>query len=328
MFLAKDIAFLKTVGEGAFGRVALVEVKEDCNGRRPLLACKIIKKHFLLGMKTVENIKREIDILKLVCGYPFFPKLYSTFGFYDRLCLLMEFCGGGELFRWIRRTRGLSHKSARFYGAEILLALRKLRSLDILYRDLKSENILLTIDGHIKVIDFGLSIRTKEKAWLPVGTVECMAPEALSGSGYGHAADIWSYGVLMYEMLHCQTPFFQKDASSEEEVRMRVVREDPVFRPDADPQYVDLVESLLCKNPRLRLGSRGIEDIMCHPFFSDVDWERMERMQVTPPDVPNVFFEGDTRYFDEYKESIASFDVPPQSVFKVERISSSDIINS
>lgn len=323
MFTAKDISFMRTLGEGAFGRVVLVQLKEEVTRDYVFLACKVIKKRFLLETRNAENVKREIDILNQLYGCPFFPKMYSVFKFYDRLCLLMEFCEGGEMFSWIRRTNGLSYDSTRFYGAEILLSLKKLHSLNILYRDLKSENILLTASGHIKLVDFGLSIRTEDRAWSPVGTPECMAPEIISLNGYGPEADLWSFGILLYEMVHCETPFGNHKLSSDE-INEGILNKEPSFSKDLDEDYVSLVKGLLCKDPRSRLGFAGIEEVMSHRFFYGIDWVEMERLNVKPPSSPNVSCEGDSRHFGFYRESIASFDLPPTSFLKRNSV---DLVN-
>jgi len=260
-------------------------------------------------------MKREISILNLLYGYPFFPRLYSVFEFYDRLCLLMDFCGGGEMFRWIRQAKGLSCELVKFYGAEILLALRKLRSLNILHRDLKSENVMLTVDGHVELVDFGLSICTESKAWMSVGTAECMAPEVVMSNGYGPESDLWSFGILLYEMVHCKTPFVdQESAVDDVALRKNILRRKPFFREDLEKDYVSLVEGLLNKNPKKRLGYESIEEVMRHSFFEGTNWEDMEKLHVKPPVSPKVSYDGDAKYFDFYRESIVSFDFPPMNV--------------
>ncbi|KAL0265557.1 UNVERIFIED_CONTAM: hypothetical protein PYX00_011269 [Menopon gallinae] len=307
----------QTLGEGALGRVVLVQLKEEVTPDYVFLACKIIKKRFLIESRNAENVKREIDILNQLYGRPFFPKLYSVSVFYDRLCLLMEFCSGGELFRWIRRAGGLSYDSIRFYGAEVLLALRTLRSLNILYRDLKSENILLTADGHIKLVDFGMSIRTKNKAWLLAGTPACIAPEIIASRGYGPEVDIWAFGILLYEMKYCRTPFESTEkVSAEQDLYNSILNDRLSFDADVDKDYRDLVERLLCKDPERRLGSSRVEDVMEHVFFAGVDWDKMESLDVEPPAVPPMSYEGDARNFEYYKESIASFDFPPMTILE------------
>lgn len=314
MFTARDISFLQTIGEGAFGRVVLVQLKEDVFDGYALLACKLIKKNFMIETRTVEHVKREIDIMNQLYGHPFFPRLYSVFEYYDRLCLLMEFCGGGDMFRWIRQSQGLSYDAVRFYGAEIVLALQKLHSLHILYRDLKSENVMLTSNGHIKLVDFGLSIRTESKAWMLVGTTECISPEVLMSQGYGPEADLWSLGILLYEMVCCKTPFRKSEDTPDDDIKKSILETQPFFDACLDSDYVDLIKGLLVKDPNSRLGHGGIEDIMAHPFFSGIDWVEVEKQNVQPPVAPGVCFEGDLCQFDYYRESIASFDTPPMSV--------------
>ncbi|KCZ74230.1 AGC/PKA protein kinase, partial [Anncaliia algerae PRA109] len=159
MFFTRDLIFCRTVGEGSFGRVVKVSAKHSIDNLK-YFALKLIKKDSINSQDYVNSLMNEIKIFGEVNGEPFFPRLYDTFYAADRFCFLTDFCEGGELLSLIHKTNGFSLQQIKFYGAEILLALGSLHDKNIIYRDLKSENVLLTRDGHIKLVDFGLSIKT------------------------------------------------------------------------------------------------------------------------------------------------------------------------
>ena len=138
----------------------------------------------------------------------------------ENLYLIMEYLPGGELLNQLRRHEGheISESVAKFYLAEILLALETLQSHNIIYRDLKPQNILIDSNGHVKLTDFGFSKRMKDKnqrTFTNCGTPGYLAPEVLLDVvGYDYKADLWSYGILMCEMLGGFTPFQGHDAAN------------------------------------------------------------------------------------------------------------------
>lgn len=309
MFMPGDFEIIRTVGVGAFGRVCLVQLNEEVCNDFVFMACKIVKCSFLIKTKNVDNMKRELDILQEVSDCHFFPKLHTVSFFYDRICVFMEFCEGGELFSRIQKNRGLDYKNIRFYGAEILMAIKILHEKEIIYRDLKSENILLTAEGHIKIVDFGLSVKTAENIHTVAGTLECMAPEVVKKLKYGKEVDLWSFGVLLYEMLYCQTPFGSCEKSNKDEVIENIISKEPRFHETVLPEFKDLIISLLRKNRKGRLSS--IEEIMKHEFFKGIDWDCVINLNYKPFYKPGLRYCGDVCNFDTYKESIFNFHTEP-----------------
>lgn len=194
---------------------------------------------------------------------------------------------------------------ALFYLAEVLVAIKQLHDRNVIYRDLKPENILLDRKGHIKLIDFGFSKQLKslrtEKVRTNCGTPAYAAPEVLIGSDYNYKADIWSFGILICELLGGFTPFGPKameigvaqdgfDKGSPGLSSMPVnqiiemVQTGRIILPkNLTPLTRDLVRKILVADPSMRLE---IKDIMQHKFFEGVDWQKVASKQTSPPHVP------------------------------------------
>ncbi len=201
--------------------------------------------------------------------------------------------------------RLLVEPEARFYLCEIALALEYLHSLNIVYRDLKTENIMLDAEGHIKLIDFGLSKVLRDGADLTqtfCGTVEYMAPEVvMRAPGHGLAADWWSFGVFAFDLLTGRSPFHS--VKGKKETKERILRGKFTV-----PQFVtadagDLIRRLLRRNAERRLGGgeRGAAEVKEHAFFRGVDWEAALRRECRPPHVPgfaNAADPADVSQFD------------------------------
>lgn len=201
----EDFDLLKVIGKGAFGKVMLVRKKVPDNmvNANAIYAMKVLKKASVFAKNQVEHTKSERRILRDI-DHPFVVRLRYAFQNEDKLYLVMDYYNGGSLFFHLRKSRKFSEKRARFYAAQLLLAMAHLHDLNIAYRDLKLENILMDDKGFISLTDFGLS---KENVDVPdgaktfCGTAEYIAPELLKGLPYGKAVDWWGFGTLLYEMM-------------------------------------------------------------------------------------------------------------------------------
>ncbi|KAG0183950.1 Serine/threonine kinase [Apophysomyces sp. BC1034] len=293
-----DFNFLAVLGKGNFGKVMLAEEKYTSN----LYAIKILKKRFVLDNDEIESTRSEKRVFLTANReqHPFLINLHSAFQTETRVYFVMEYVSGGDLMMHIQREP-FSEKRARFYACEVLLALEYFHKHGIIYRDLKLDNIMLCMDGHIKIADYGLC---KENIWFNsttntfCGTPEFMAPEILLDHRYGRAVDWWAFGVLLYEMLLGQSPFKGED---EDEIFEAVLEDEILYPINMSRNSVSVCQKLLQREPSRRLGSgKGDgQDVRAHSFFAGVNWEDMMAKKVTPPFLPTVNGRADTSNFDE-----------------------------
>lgn len=200
---------------------------------------------------------------------------------------------------------------AKFYIVEVLTALEHLHHMNIIYRDLKPENVLLNEHGHVVVVDFGFAKLVKDRTFTVCGTVEFLAPEIIENKGYGKSADYWALGVLLYEMIVGHPPFHAETSMGTYEKilhgNIRDKRYWTALRGDKSKQYLscrDLIQDLLKRDRMRRLGGvKGVAGIKKHPWFHAVDWGAVYFGQIEPPFRPEVKSLNDTQFFDDYPES-------------------------
>ncbi|KAL0601145.1 RAC-alpha serine/threonine-protein kinase [Plecturocebus cupreus] len=273
-----EFEYLKLLGKGTFGKVILV--KEKATGR--YYAMKILKKEVIVAKDEVAHTLTENRVLQN-SRHPFLTALKYSFQTHDRLCFVMEYANGGELFFHLSRERVFSEDRARFYGAEIVSALDYLHSeKNVVYRDLKLENLMLDKDGHIKITDFGLCKEgIKDGATMKTfcGTPEYLAPEVLEDNDYGRAVDWWGLGVVMYEMMCGRLPFYNQD---HEKLFELILMEEIRFPRTLGPEAKSLLSGLLKKDPKQRLGggSEDAKEIMQHRFFAGIAWQHVYEKKV------------------------------------------------
>ncbi|CAM4577573.1 RAC-beta serine/threonine-protein kinase [Siphateles boraxobius] len=291
-----DFDYLKLLGKGTFGKVILV--REKATGM--YYAMKILRKEVIIAKDEVAHTITESRVLQNT-RHPFLTTLKYAFQTRDRLCFVMEYANGGELFFHLSRERVFTEDRARFYGAEIVSALEYLHSKDVVYRDLKLENLMLDKDGHIKITDFGLckeGITNEATMKTFCGTPEYLAPEVLEDNDYGRAVDWWGLGVVMYEMMCGRLPFYNQD---HERLFELILMEEIRFPRNLSPEAKALLAGLLKKDPKQRLGGspEDAKEVMTHKFFNSMNWQDVLQKKLIPPFKPQVTSETDTRYFDD-----------------------------
>ena len=208
--------------------------------------------------------------------------------------MVFDFFNGGELYHYLSEGGKFSEERARFYAAEIAMALGYLHSRGIVYRDLKPENLILDSAGHIRIADFGLSKEgvVGDTITSICGTPEYLAPEIIRRRPYGAAVDWWSLGTLLFEMIAGLPPFYDRNRPAMYRKILEAPLEPPAFM-SADA--ADLCARMLAREPTARLGYNGAAEVMAHPYFAGFDWDKLARKEVRPPWVPRVADETDTR---------------------------------
>ena len=301
---------VKVIGKGSFGKVFLVRE----NKTSQMFALKVLKKDNIIRRNQVEHTKTERSVLGYV-SHPFIVGMHMAFQSRDKLYFLLDYCAGGELFFHLGKVGKFPESRARFYAAEIILAISYVHSLDIIYRDLKPENVLLDALGHIRLTDFGLSKEgissSSSGANSFCGTPEYLAPEILNRQGHGRAVDWWSLGALLYEMLTGLPPFYCQDR---ERLFEKIRRSELHYPASLSSDSKSLLRGLLTKDPTKRLGSgpNDAGDIKPHRFFKPIDWDGLQRGEVSPPWAPQINGTQDTSQFDREFTSMPIFS--PQSM--------------
>ncbi|SBS87142.1 cAMP-dependent protein kinase catalytic subunit, putative [Plasmodium ovale curtisi] len=281
-----DFNFIRTLGTGkyysspgeecSFGRVILATYK---NEDYPPVAIKRFEKSKIIRQKQVDHVFSERKILNYI-NHPFCVNLYGSFKDESYLYLVLEFVIGGEFFTFLRRNKRFPNDVGCFYAAQIVLIFEYLQSLNIVYRDLKPENLLLDKDGFIKMTDFGFAKVVDTRTYTLCGTPEYIAPEILLNVGHGKAADWWTLGIFIYEILvgynNCK----------------------------------HLMKKLLSHDLTKRYGNlkKGAQNVKEHPWFGNIDWVNLLNKKVEVPYKPkykNIF---DSSNFERVQEDLSVAD--------------------
>jgi len=301
-----DFTLLKVVGKGSYGTVMLAKRKETDE----VLAIKMLKKSYLKKRKQEVHTQTERFILETI-NHPFIVNLKYAFQNTEKLYFCLEFWPGGELFFHLQRVENFDEEVTRFYSAQMVLALEHLHKHDVIYRDLKPENVLINNDGYIKLTDFGLAkenvVSDKDAASF-CGTPEYLAPEILERTGHGKPVDWWSLGSIIYEMIVGLPPFYEKD--NREKLFKQIKSGEPEYPEDMTPEWQDLLKGLFKKDPADRLGGKlgNADEIKNHPWYSQVDWDILKEKKIIPPFKPKLDGDDDTKYIDNEFTEMVPFD--------------------
>jgi len=261
----KDVRQVRIIGAGAAGVVRLVQHKKTATRYA-------LKRVYKNDGKIPEEVERECNLLA-ENDHPFIMALVKTFETANSVYMLTELITGGELHGAIRQIPTVfSRAQAQFYVGSLTIVLEELCDRNILYRDLKPENVMLDQQGYLKLIDFGIAKKLEEgksRTFTMIGTPHYMAPEVMRGHGYGSEVDLWSLGVMLFEFVCGYLPFAD-ELDDPTEVCTAVLK-DPLTFPARyrDQAGKTLMQGLLCRQPKKRLGSgiNGYEDVKTAEFF-------------------------------------------------------------
>lgn len=289
------------LGEGSQGSVYLCKDKLI----ETKYALKVYNKEALAKRNKLDDVNTEIEVLQTTDS-PFILKFLNSYECETKIYLLLEFCQGGDLFHYLNKVRAskrqrFSEKTARFYAAWIVLGLKELHDRDIIYRDLKPENILMDKAGYPKLCDFGLCVNTKKvthktytRQW---GSREYFAPEITQRKDFNQSVDWWCLGILLYELFEGKTPFEHANVFTQlNNIRSKEVKFSDSWRLSED--WKGIIRKLLTKEPSQRLGYNSTREVMNHPWFKSVNWDKLSSKEIVAPLNPKVNLFYETLNFD------------------------------
>eukprot|EP00457_Paulinella_chromatophora_P002006 gb/GEZN01002009.1/.p1 GENE.gb/GEZN01002009.1/~~gb/GEZN01002009.1/.p1 ORF type:complete len:772 (-),score=141.10 gb/GEZN01002009.1/:214-2529(-) len=292
-----DLKIIGTLGKGSFGHVQLCQHKVSL----ATYALKSVWKAQVVQTGQQGHIMSEKRVMEIM-DHPFIIKLYGTFKDQDKLYFVLEPSLGGELFSVLQERTLFDEPTARFFAACVVSAFSYMHDHNIIYRDLKPENLLLDRQGFLKITDFGFAKDISAgRTWTLCGTPDYLAPEIVSGKGHGKGVDWWTLGVFVYEMLASYPPFYDEDPMK---TYAKIMHGSITFPSHFSKEAVSLVKKLLHHKPFKRLGVvKGGSKLVCkHPWFKDVSWSDLEGRKVSAPIIPTIKDQFDLANFDQYPE--------------------------
>ena len=306
--------FPKQLGSGSFGRVFLVSHNET----KKLYALKEIdKRKLLVSYGKCDIIYNEINIHSKL-DHENIIKLYNIHEDNENINIIMEYAENGNLYELIKKENGFSEYKAFEYFIQVVNAVYYLHSNNIIHRDIKPENILIGDDNKIKLCDFGWAKElTLENRSTFCGTVEYMAPEIVENENYDYRVDIWSLGILLYELLYGHSPF---KANSTKNVILNIKHHELTYddkNKNVSHSCKDLIKKLLNSNPQKRYK---IKDILEHPFIkkhSEKYLSTLKKKSSNLMDEEDNLFDikrANTKYLTSKKEQQKFFNFNPQNI--------------
>ena len=267
------------LGKGSFGSVYLVEKKST----HKLYAMKVLNKSLIMNQNIVKYAMTERNVLSIT-SHPFIVKLNYAFQTPDKLFLILDYCPGGDLAEHLSKEKRFKEHRAKIYLCEIILAIGDLHKHDIIFRDLKPDNVVLDSKGHALLTDFGLSkegVYDGNMAKSFCGSIAYLAPEMLKRKGHGKAVDWYLLGVLFYEMLVGIPPYF---TDNQELIFRNIEKGDLQIPKFVSDKAAALLRALLQKDPEKRLGFKGdVDEIKSHEYFKGVNWKDVYDKKLMPP---------------------------------------------
>ncbi|XP_023558156.1 rho-associated protein kinase 2 isoform X2 [Octodon degus] len=312
---AEDYDVVKVIGRGAFGEVQLVRHKSSQN----VYAMKLLSKFEMIKRSDAAFFWEERDIMAFA-NSPWVVELFCAFQDDRYLYMVMEYMPGGDLVN-LMSNYDVPEKWAKFYTAEVVLALDVIHSMGLIHRDVKPDNMLLDRHGHLKLADFGTCMKMDETGMVhcdtAVGTPDYISPEVLKSQGgdgyYGRECDWWSVGVFLFEMLVGDTPFY---ADSLVGTYSKIMDHKNSLSIPEDAEISKHAKNLICAfltEREVRLGRNGVEEIKQHPFFKNDQWNWDNIRETAAPVVPELSSDIDSSNFDDIEDDkgdVETFPIP------------------
>ncbi|XP_041814019.1 rho-associated protein kinase 2-like [Chelmon rostratus] len=314
----EDFEKVKLIGRGAYGEVQLVRHKAS----QKVYAMKQLNKFEMIKRSDSAFFWEERHIMAFSSS-PWVVQLCCAFQDERHLYMVMEFMPGGDLVT-LTMNYDIPEKWARFYTAEVVLALNAIHTMGFIHRDVKPDNMLLDQHGHLKLADFGTCMKMDSTGMVhcdtAVGTPDYISPEVLQSQGgngfYGRECDWWSVGVFIYELLVGETPFYAESLVGTYGKIMN--HKNSLIFPD-DVEMSQDAKDLICAfltDRTVRLGRTGVDEIKCHPFFKNNQWTFDNIRETVAPVVPELKGDIDTSNFDDIEDEKRDAETfPPPRAF-------------
>jgi len=289
----EELVTIGLLGRGAFGKVTLVVDPKT----KKSYALKAIKKTQIEELGQSSHIVNEKAVM-IRMNNRFLVNLRKTYKDDWRVYFLVDVCLGGELFTILRKKRSFNEQYTQFYAGCVVEAFSYMHGMDIIYRDLKPENLVMDSNGYVKVTDFGFAKEVPKKTYTLCGTPDYLAPEIVTGQGHGKAVDWWCLGVLIYELLSSFPPFFDDEPMG---TYRKIIQGKFKFPKYFTPESRDIIARLLRTKPTKRLAvmKGGADNIRNHMWYKGFDWEALRAGETTAPFIPQVKSIDDISNFDQ-----------------------------
>ena len=264
------------------------------------IVIKMLIKSEIVKNKQEQHILNELDILETISH----PSIISCTGFTQDekyLYLAFEFIQGGDLFNLLKVENCFSIDKAQFYAGQIVFVFEYLHSKNIVYRNLKPENILINKNGYIKIADFQFAKVVTDRTYTMCGTPGYLAPEIILNKGHGLSVDWWTLGVLLYEMICGVDPFADDDPIK---IYENILEGNIQFSSHFDDKSKSLIKHLLEPDLSRRYGNlkNGVNDIKNHLFFKSLNWDKLLRQEIEAPFIPKLKGDNELKYYNVYPE--------------------------
>ena len=292
-----DYDIVDTIGIIPYGRIKTAKSKRTSE----LIVLKILNKSQIIKSKQIQHISNELNILPTL-DHPSIISFLSANHDEKYIYLAFEFIQGGDLFTLLRVENKFSLDKAQFYAGQIVFVLDYLHSKNIIYRNLKPENILINKNGYIKLTDFVLSKVIEDRTYTMCGTPGYLAPEIILNKGYGLSVDWWALGILLYEMICGVDPFADEDTMK---IYENILQGKILFSSDFDENSRSLIKHLLEPDLSKRYGNlkNGVNDIKNHSFFRSMNWDKLLRQEIEAPFIPKIKGDNELKYYNIYPDS-------------------------